>query len=571
MAGAHRLRRATLHRSVACVTRCEAKEHSERKCQGMDNRTKARGERYDYVIVGAGSAGCLLANRLTADSAVRVLLLEAGGNDFHPYIRVPLGLGMLQKKRLFDWGYDTEPNEHLDGRSLFAPRGKVLGGSSSTNNMAFTRGHRGDYDRWARNGATGWSYDEVLPYFKRIENWEGGESAYRGGSGPVGVQFARTTDPLFDAMRESGRAAGYPVTDDYNGEHNEGFGRSQYSISNGRRASSAVAFLRPAMHRPNLTLKTKVHAHRVLFDGARAVGVRYEQRGSMVDAVAEREVLICAGAFNSPQLLMLSGIGPADHLREHGIEPIADLAVGDNLQDHVGVQLHWFRNGRGPFHGDMRYDRIAPSMLQAYTLGTGPGTVLPSGLHAFLKTDPRLPVPDLELLFKAAPPEAGPWFPGIRRPYADGFYMSPVVLHPQTRGTVRLRSADPRAFARISYRLLAERYDRELLRDGVRRVREISSQAPLAPFRGEERAPGPDVQTDDEIDRFIRPNLITISHPCGTCRMGSDDAAVLDPQLRVRGIDALRVIDASALPDLPGAHINAAVMMVAEKASDLLR
>ena len=456
---------------------------------------------------------------------------------------------MLQKKRLFDWGYDTEPNEQLDGRSLFAPRGKVIGGSSSTNNMAFTRGHRGDYDRWARNGATGWSYDEVLPYFKRVERWEGGESAYRGGSGPVGVQFARTQDPLFDAMRESGRAAGYPVTDDYNGEQNEGFGRSQYSISEGRRASSAAAFLRPVLGRPNLTLRTNAHAHRC---SSRAAGPRRALRAARRNRRCVRRARsLGAGAFNSPQLLMLSGIGPADHQREHGIDPIADLPVGDNLQDHVGAQLHWFRKGRGPFHADMRYDRIAPSMVQAYVMGTGPGTVLPSGLHAFLKTDPNLPVPDFELLFKAAPPEAGPWFPGIVPPYADGFYMSPVVLHPQSRGTVRLRSADPYAPAKISYRLLAERYDRELLRDGVRRVRQISLEAPLAPYRGEEREPGPSVQTDDELDRFIRKNLMTISHPCGTCPMGSDERAVVAPQLRVRGVEALRVIDASALPTYP--------------------
>lgn len=525
---------------------------------------------YDYIIVGAGSAGCVLANRLSADPKVRVLLLEAGGTDDHPYISVPIGVGMMWKKRMFDWGYDSEPEQALHERRLVHLRGKVLGGSSSVNVMAFTRGHPGDYDRWARNGATGWSWSDVLAYFKRVETWEGGESALRGGSGPIGVQFARSTDPLYAALMEAGRTAGFPTTDDYNGADPVGFGRSQYSIRDGRRSSASRAYLRPIRQRRNLTVLTRARVHRVLLEGRRARGVAYEHRGAVVPAEAGREVLLCAGAFNSPQLLMLSGIGPADHLRSVGIAPVVNAPVGSNLQDHVAVQLQWQRRTPGPFHRALRADRIGTSMLLAYLFGRGPATVVPGGMHAFLKTRPELEVPDIEFTFRAAPADAGIWFPPFVAPYQDGYYIGPVVLHPESRGEVRLRSADPSAPVRITNHFLVEPADLRKLREGFDLARTTGNQASLDPFRAREVAPGPGVRSDDEIDEWLRVSARSVSHPAGTCRMGSDGDAVLDPELRVRGIEALRVVDASAMPDMVSAHINACVLMMAEKAADLI-
>jgi len=526
---------------------------------------------YDYVVVGAGSAGCVLAYRLTADPSVRVLLLEAGGRDTHPLIHVPIGLGKIWERRMFDWGYDTEPEARLDNRQIEAMRGKVLGGSSSINVMAYVRGNRGDYDRWARNGCHGWSYADVLPYFKRCESWEKGENAWRGGSGPLSVIDSRNRDPLFDAWLEAAREADWPFIEDYNGKEQEGFGHGQWTIRNGRRCSAAVAFLRPAMRRPNLTVETNALATRVILDGTRATGVEYARDGRVHEALATREVLLAGGVFNTPQLLMLSGIGEADHLREVGIEPRVDLrGVGRNLQDHLSVDVHHARRGRGPFHAEMRLDRAAVNMLRAYVLGTGPGTVLPSRLHAFLKTRRDLPVPDIQFLFRGAPARAHPWFPGITPPYEDSFGLRPVMLHPESRGVVRLRSADPTAPVRIVQNFLATDHDVRTIREGVKLGRDLASRQGLERFRGREMAPGPDCRTDAEIDAFVRRTAITAHHPSATCAMGVGEDAVLDPALRVRGVEGLRVVDASAMPDLVSGNINACVLMIAEKAADLV-
>jgi choline dehydrogenase-like flavoprotein len=522
---------------------------------------------YDYIVVGAGSAGCVLAHRLSEDTNARVLLLEAGGPDRHPYIHIPLGLGPMHARRLFDWGYEGEPEPGLNGRRIEAMRGKVLGGSSSINVMAFTRGSPGDYDRWARNGAAGWSYDEVLPYFKRVERWEGGESRWRGGSGHVGVEWAKTTDPLFAAWIEAGKAAGYGYTEDYNGAQSWGFGRGQYSIRDGYRSSSANAYLRPARARRNLTVETRALATRLLFDGARATGIEYLQGGQTKQALAEGEIILSGGTFNTPQLLMLSGIGPAEHLRAMGIAPRLDLPVGENLQDHWAVQLMYARREAGPFRAVMRVDRMALGMARAYLFGKGPATVVPGGLHAFLKTDETRDVPDLEFMFRGAPMHARLWCPPFRTPYADGFGIRPAILHPMSRGSVRLASDDPRAAPRILFDALSAPYDLPKLREGVRRAREVANQNVMDPFRGAETAPGAAVKSDDEIDAWIRKAVMTVHHPAGTCAMG----AVLDSELRVRGAERLRVVDASAMPDMVSAHTNACVLMMAEKASDMIR
>jgi len=531
----------------------------------------ARGESYDYVIVGAGSAGCVLAYRLTADPSVRVLLLEAGGRDTNPLIHIPIGLGKLWEHRMFDWGYDTEPEPRLDDRRIEAMRGKVLGGSSSINVMAYVRGHHGDYDRWAQRGCRGWSYAETLPYFKRCETWEKGENTWRGGHGPLSVIDSRNRDPLFDAWLDAAREADWPFTEDYNGMEQEGFGRSQWTIKNGRRCSAAVAFLRPAMRRPNLTVETNALATRVILERTRATGVEYARTGRLHQASTTREVLLAGGVFNTPQLLMLSGIGEADHLREVGIEPRVSLpGVGKNLQDHLSVDVHHARRGRGPFHAEMRLDRAAVNMARAYVLGTGPGTVLPSRLHAFLKTRCELAVPDIQFLFRGAPARAYPWFPGITPAYEDSFGLRPVMLHPESRGVVRLRSADPAAPVRIVQNFLATENDVRTIREGVKLGRDIASRKGLEPFRGRETAPGPACRTDAEIDAFVRRTAITAHHPCATCAMGIAEDAVLDPALRVRGVEALRVADASAMPDLVSGNINACVLMIAEKAADLV-
>jgi choline dehydrogenase-like flavoprotein len=526
---------------------------------------------HDYIIVGAGSAGCVLANRLTEDSAARVLLLEAGGRDRHPFIHVPLGMGKLHDWGLFDWGYHTDPEANLNRRKIEAARGKVLGGSSSINVMAYTRGHAGDYDRWAQKGARGWSYAEVLPYFKRCETWEDGENPWRGGNGPLGTQWAKTDDPLYDAWLEAAAAAGYPITPDYNGGQQEGFGRGQYTIRNGRRSSAATAFLKPAKRRSNLTVVTGAHATRVLLDGTRADGVEYLHNGQIVRAHAEREVILAAGAFNTPQLLMLSGIGPSGHLAEVGINPVIDAPVGRNLQDHLAVLLTYTRPRPGRFHREMRLDRMTASMLRAYVFGTGPGTVVPGGLHAFIKTRTELAVPDIEFMFRGLPTHAHLWMPGWKPPYADGFGIRPALLHPDSRGEILLRSADPKAPPRIVYNFLTAPNDLPTLREGFRRARDVAHQRALDSYRGEEASPGLGVKTDVEIDTFLRKQLVTAHHPCATCPMGIGPDAVLDPELRVRGAEKLRVVDASAMPDLVGAHINACVLMLAEKASDIIR
>ncbi len=527
---------------------------------------------YDYVIVGAGSAGCVLANRLSEDPNTRVLLLEAGKADRHIWLKLPLKFRDLMTVMRFNWGYDTEPEPGLDNRSIYIPRGKVLGGSSSINGMMYCRCHPRDYDQWRQLGLTGWGYSDVLPYFKRSEDFPDGDSTFHGKGGELSVTHGDSTSHAHRAYVEAGVNAGYPHTVDHNTLENEGFGPADLTIREGRRASTSQVFLKPAMKRPNLTVVTSAHTNKVVFEKDRAVGVEYRHNGSVVTARAEREVIVSGGAYNSPQLLMLSGIGPADELRKNGIKVQHDSPhVGRNLQDHIHVGVAYDTDKMQSFDEELRLDKLTLAVLNWALFKKGHLTKLPVACLAYIRTRPELERPDIELLMGRVHPEAHIWFPGIRKPKGGYLGCRPTLLHPESRGNVTLRSGNPEDKVVIRHNHLSAEADLRTLRAGVKAAREVYATAPLKDMIGDEMFPGTGVKTDAEIDAYIRSTAITMYHPTSTCRMGIDTEAVVDGELKVNGVSGLRVVDASVMPFVPGGHTNAPTIMIAEKAADLMR
>lgn len=521
---------------------------------------------YDYIIVGAGSAGCTLAYRLGEDRNVRILVLEAGKPDTHPFIHMPAGVVQLAGKGLFNWGYSTEPQVHCKGREMYWPRGKGLGGSSSINAMLYVRGNHWDYDHWRQLGNEGWSWREVLPYFRRAQNQERGGGDWHGTGGPLNVAEQVSPAPINTAFLAACEQAGHRRTNDFNGAEQDGVGYYQVTQRGGKRWSTATAYLRPALQRGNVTVLTEAQTLRVIIDRGRATGVLYRKGGKDELVHASREVLLSGGAINSPQILMLSGIGPADHLRDMGIGVIADVpGVGAHLQDHLDAATLMFCKTRDTYDTANQLVTLAKYLFTK----SGPGTSCIAETGGFLRTKAGLSAPDIQLHFIPA-------FVidhGRTQLKKNGMTLHVCLLRPQSEGSIRLKSTDPFAHPAIDPNYLGDPADLAVLRQGTRMAREIFAQRAFDPYRGEELEPGSSRQSDAEIDEWIRARCETIYHPVGTCRMGPDSAvsAVVDNQLRVRGVAGLRVVDASIMPTLIGGNTNAPTIMIAERAADFIR
>ena len=517
---------------------------------------------YDYVIIGAGSAGCVLAHRLSEDPTVSVLLLESGGADTARKIHIPAAFSKLYRSE-YDWSYSTEEQEHLKQRTVYIPRGKVLGGSSSINTMIYTRGNCYDYDHWCALGNPGWSYADVLPYFKKAEHQERGASAYHGVGGPLNVADLRCVNPLTRAFVAAGVELGWPHNADFNGVAQEGVGLYQVTQKQGQRHSTAEAYLKPARKRRNLTVLPRAHVTRLLFEQRRCVGVAYLQEGHLQQTQVRREVLLCAGAINSPQVLLLSGIGPAAHLQRLGIPIKLDLpGVGQNLQDHLGAGVIYACTQPVSLAGAETLAHILSYLL----LKRGPLTTNVAEAGAFLKTSRELPAPDIQVAF--VPVDAIEH--GLVRLEGHSFTIGLTPLRPQSRGFITLRSPDPLESPVIQPRYLSSESDRQALVEGVNLCRKVAHAQAFAPFRGVEIYPGAEVQGDTAITDFIRAMAVTADHPVGTCKMGNDPLAVVDAELRVHGLEGLRVVDASIMPAIVSGNTNAPTIMIAEKAADLI-
>ncbi len=526
---------------------------------------------YDYIIVGAGSAGCVLANRLSAAAANRVLLIEAGGRDASLAIRMPAAFAYAMNRKRFNWGFASEPEPGLDGRRLDCPRGRVLGGSSSINGMVYVRGHPRDFDEWEALGASGWNYRKCLPYFRRSERWQHGADAFRGGDGPVATCFGPDAgrNPLSAAFVEAGQQAGYAHTSDCNGCEQEGFGAFQMTVDAGVRASTARAYLAPVRRRANLTVVTGALVDKVVLDGRRAAGIMLRRGGSAIEVEAEREVILAAGAIGSPTILQRSGVGPPGVLRGAGVPLKHELpAVGENLSDHLEVLCQYRCRAPVTLNGELTVLGRALIGLRWLLCRDGIGATNQFEAGAFLRSSAAREWPDLQLHFLPAAVRYG----GGEALNGHGFQVHLGANKPFSRGHVRIVSASPDHAPRIRFNYLADARDVPVWRTGLRLVREVMAQPALAPYRGAEMQPGADVVGQEQIDRWVRRGAESAYHPACTCRMGdaADAGAVVDPQCRVRGLTALRVVDASVFPSIPNGNLNAPTIMVAERAADMI-
>ena len=522
----------------------------------------------DFVIVGAGSAGCVLANRLTASGRHRVVLIEAGPRDRHLWIHIPLGYGRLFKDKRVNWLYQTEPEPELNHRIIYQPRGKVLGGSSSINGLVYVRGQPEDFDHWRQLGNAGWGFEDVLPYFRRSEDQARGESALHGVGGPLCVSDATEAHELCDAFIAAAEEAGVPRNNDFNGPVQEGAGYFQTTSRRGIRWSTARGYLRPALRRPTLEVMTEALATRVLFEGRKAVGVECRRGGALFEVRARREVILAAGALNSPQLLQLSGVGPPPLLQEHGIPVVAESAgVGEDLQDHLQVRMVLKCTKAITINDEINSLMRRLGVGMRYALWRkGPLTVSAGYAGAFFRTNERVATPDVQIHFITFSADRM----GERLHPFPGFTASVCQLRPESRGFVRIKSPDPAAAPAIQPRYLSTETDRRTNVEGLKRLRAIMQQPAMRPYVLAEHLPGPSVQSEDELLAYVREVGTTIYHPSSTCRMGIDDRAVVDPRLKVRGIGNLRVVDGAVMPSVVSGNTNAAIVMIAEKGSDMI-